>query len=357
MSRSLIGGALALLLAGCLPSTQRRNDRSVPASDSASVAFAETVASDTLALIWEAGAPTDGPMPYPTTIAWVRPDSGGAARLVVAETQEASLRLFTPDGQYAGRVETGGGPESFPYLAGVRRDSAVMLERGTNRLAFVPLRGGPVRRIPAPAGATAALATDSSLYVRTGGGAEEEPAFLVRLDERGRPVSRHAFSGQPWRASGFLREWGGTVVALSGYRPVLDRLGRGARPGSRLDTLALRGFSSPQLPRSAQFMRGDVDQPPLLTSSAAAHNGDLYLLNLRDEHVRLDVYGPQGTLQRVLVSPGPWSTLAYVPVDVAIRSVGGTIEFAVLMQRADGLIQTADSRVVLYRHTPAGPAR
>jgi hypothetical protein len=349
---------LALCLAGCLPSSGRRaDDRSVPASDSASVALAETVPVDTLALVWEAAAPADDPMPLPTTIAWVRPDSGDAARLVVAETQEASLRVFTADGQYVRRVEPRGGAESFPYLAGVRGDSAVVLERGTDRLAFVPLGGVAPRRIPVPAGATAALATDSMLFVRTGGGGEGAPPFLTRLDERGRPAARFRLRASPWRASGFLRAWGGDVVALSGYRPVVDRIDRAAPSGGRLDTLALRGFSSPALARSAQFMRGDVDQPPLLSSSAAALGDALYVVNLRDDHVRIDVYGPDGVLGRVLVSPGPWSTLAYVPVDVAGRRVGDALELAVLMQRPSGVIQRADNRVVLYRWTPPQAAR
>lgn len=344
---------LAICAAGCLPSSSRRaNDRSVPASDSASVALAETIEADTLALVWEAAAPADAPMPLPTTLAYVRPDSGRAARLVVVETQEASLRLFTPDGRYVRRVETGGGAESFPYLAGVRGDSVVVLERGTNRLAFVPLGGGPARRVPVPAGATAALATDSSLFVRTGGGPEGGPPFVTRLSERGRPAGRYRLRADSWRASGFLRTWGESVVALSGYRPVVDRLGPGMESGERLDTLALHGFSSPALSRSAQFMRGDVEQPPLLTSSAAASGDHLFVLNLRDDHVRVDVYGVTGTLQRVLVSPGPWGMLAYVPVDVAARRVGGGVELAVLMQRASGVVQRADSRVVLYRVAP-----
>lgn len=342
---------LSTLIAGCLPSSQRQNDRSMSAADSASVAFAETVATDTLALAWEAAARPDDPMPLPTTIAWA--GEGEGARLVVVETQEGSIRLWTPSGRQGKRIDVGGGDESYPYLAGVRGDTVAVLERGQSRIAFVPLdSSGAVRRIPVPADAGAALVTDSDIFVRTGGGATEEAPQLLRLSEAGQTEARFAFRGQPWRAFGFLRAWGDRVLALSGYRPVVDVW----QPGldARLDTLALTGFSSPELPRSAQFMRDDVDEPPLLTSSASALGKNLFVLNMRDNHVRVDVYGTDGVLRRVLVSPGPWQTLAYIPVDVAVREIGATVEIAVLLQRPSGVIQRADNRVVLYRWEPTG---
>ena len=342
--------ALCMLLAtGCLPSSQRQTDRSISAADSASVALEATVPVDTLALAWEAAARADDPMPLPTTIGWLFPDSSGA-QLVVVETQQGSVRLFTPSGRQGKHVATGGGAAAYPYLAGTRGDSAAVLERGASQLAFVPLdSSGAVRRIPVPAGASAAFVTDTSIVVRTGGGADAAPAFLSRLDERGRVVARHPLRGPPWRGAGFVRPWGDRVLALSGYRPVVDVLRPGRPTGAALDTLALVGFASPELSRSAQFMRGDVDQPPLLASSAAALGDRLFVLNMRDDHIRVDVYGRGGRLERVLVSARPWQSLAYVPVDLAVRQTDLATEIAVLMQRPSGLLQKADSRVVLYR--------
>ena len=320
----------------------------MPAADSASVQFAETVPVDSLELGWEASARPDDPMPLPTTLAWI--GEGDAAKIAVVETQEASIRVFTASGRVSRHIDTGGGATSYPYLAGVRGDSAVVLERGTHRLAFVPLdSSGVVRRIPVPDSAAAAIATDSAVYVRTGGGSEMHPAFLLRLDARGRVTETHPFTGSPWRATGFLRAWNGRILALSGYRPVVDVLTPGMAPAAPLDTLALGGFSSPELMRSAQFMRGDVEQPPLLTSTAAALGERLFVVNMRDDHVRIDVYDAAGRLERILVQRKPWTTLAYIPVDMDVREVGGTVEFAVLMQRPSGLIQQADSRVLLYR--------
>ena len=336
-----------LLLAGCLPSSGRQNDRSMLAADSAAIAFAETVPVDTLTLGWEAAARPDDPMPLPTSVAWT--GEGDAARIVVVETQLGSVRLFTPSGRQARHVATGGGPASYPYLAGATADTAVVLERGLSRLAFVPLdSSGTVRHVALPdSTASAALVTAAGVFVRTGGGQDSPRADLARFDLSGRLLSRHALAGPTWRATGFLRPWGARVVALSGYRPVVDVWRPGAGP--RLDTLALRGFSSPELMRSAQFMRGDVNQPPLLTSSAAALGARLFVLNMRDDHVRIDVYDAAGRLERILLSAKPWTTLPYVPIDVAVRRTDAGVEFAVLMQRPSGLLQSADSRLVLYR--------
>ncbi|HEX8299587.1 MAG TPA: hypothetical protein VF594_10555 [Rubricoccaceae bacterium] len=342
---------LLIGLAGCLPSSGRQSDTSIAPTDSASVALAETVPVDTLALGWEAAPRADDPMALPTTIAWT--GEGADARIVVVDTKEGSIRLFTSSGRQARHISTGGGPESYPYLAGVRGDTAVVLERGLGRLAFVPLdSSGAVRHLPVPDSAAAVLVTDTDVFVRTGGGAEGNTPWLFRLDPRGRVASRHALRGAAWRATGLLKAWGPRVLALSGYRPVIDVWAPGSGP--RLDTLALHGFSSPEFARSAQFMRGEVEQPPLLTSSAAALGDRLLVVNMRADHVRIDVYDPSGTLQRVLVSPRPWGRLPYIPIDLAVRRVEATVELAVLMQRPSGILQSADSRLVLYRWTETG---
>ena len=178
---------------------------------------------------------------------------------------------------------------------------------------------------------------------------------MVGLGEDGRPRTRTPLPGAPWRSVGFLREWDGATVALSGYRPVVDRVPDAgvARPLGAADTLALVGFDSPQLPRSAQFQRGDVGEPPLLASSAAALDGRLFVLNLRDDHVRVDVYGRDGRLRRVLVSPRPWAPTQPVALDLAVRQRAGAVEIAVLRSRPPGLLRVPASEVALYRWRPA----
>ena len=355
-------GALALLAAGlwgCLPSSQKELDRTVSAADSASAALAATVPVDTLALAWTAEAPASDPMRLPTTLAWL----GDA--LAVVETGDGSVRRFSDAGAYLGATPLPA--EGFPYLAGVRGDTVVVLARGAGELWWVRPGEGVVRRLPVPRGASAALAAPGRLAVRVGGGTEPDPA-VVELDESGREVRRTPLAGAPWRSVGFLLEWDGALVALSGYRPVVDRL-----PGTaRADTLALVGFDSPQLVRSAQFARGDVDEPPLLASSAAPLGRRLFVLNLRDDHVRVDVYGPGGRLQRVLVSPGARVPAQPVALDLAVRELaagdgarpparvgasqrGGAVEIAVLRSRPPGLLRASASEVALYRWRPGPP--
>ena len=346
MTRCTWAVAALVVLAGCLPSSQRQNSRDLPAADSASVRLAATAPVDTLAAVWTARAPASDPMAIPTSLGWL-----GGDRLAVVETQGGSVRLFTDGGAYAGRADAGG-EGAFPYLAGTRGDSVVVLARGLGRLLWVVPGRGVVREAPVPAGATAALASREVLAVRVGGAASAGAPAVAVLGEGGAVRARHPVAGPAWRASGFLRVWDGRLVALSGYRPVVDVLAPGAAPGAPLDTLALRGFASPQLVRSAQFMRGDVDEPPLLTSSADALGDRLFVLNLRGDHVRVDVYGRDGRLRRALVSPRPWSPADAVPLDLAVRQSGDAVELAVLLSRPPGLLQGPESRVVLYRWRP-----
>ena len=114
------------------------------------------------------------------------------------------------------------------------------------------------------------------------------------------------------------------------------------RPGVlEADTLALVGFSSPQLPRSAQFERGEVDEPPLLTSSASAVGDRLFVLNLRTDHVRIDVYGRDGRLERVLSTRPVQGPETAFMLDLAARpGPDGSIDLAVLFTRPPGLMRS-----------------
>lgn len=340
-------GVLSLGLAGCLPSSQRELDRSLSDADSTSLALAAQAPVDTLAVVWTARAPEADPMIVPTSLVWL------PRGVVVVEAQQGgALRRFDATGAYLGRTDLD--PEAFHYAAGTRGDTVVVMARGADRLDFVAA-GSVARSVPVPPGATHGLATDALLAVRLGGATTGQPAEVAVLRDDGTEAARVPLLGPVWRSAGFLRTWGDSLLALSGYRPVVDVVAN-PRSAPEADTLALRGFGSPQLVRSAQFARGEVDEPPLLTSSAAPLGDRLFVVNLRADHVRLDVYDRGGTLQRVLVSPGPWAPVDAVPMDLAARSgPDGTVELAVLMARAPGLLQSPDARVVLYRWAPPAP--
>ena len=341
LARWAAGLSLGAVLAGCLPSSQKELDRTVSAADSASAAVAAGVPVDTLAVAWTT-SPPEGAVRLPTTLAWL----GGT--LAVVETGDGAVHRFTAGGQYVDATALPA--DGFPYLAGVRGDTVVVLARGPGELWWVVPGRGVVRRAPAPTGASAAAAGPGRLAVRVGGGTGGDAPAVVALDEQGRAVSRTPLAGAPWRSVGFLRPWGDSLLALSGYRPVVDVVA-----GGTADTLALVGFDSPQFVRSAQFARGDVDEPPLLASSAAALGDRLFVLNQRGDHVRIDVYGRDGRLRHALVSPGPPDPVQPVALDLAVRESGGAVGIAVLRSHPPGLLRASSSEVVLYRWRPAPP--
>jgi len=336
---ALAAGALAGCLTGCLPSSQRASSRALLPSDSASVALAAAVPADSLALVWSVAPP----LALATGVAWAGAP-GQPATLAVVETQEGALHRFSAAGDALGAQPLAAG--RFPYLAGTDGAAVVALARGADRLVW-----STGRTLAVPPGATAAFVRDTLVLVRTGGGDTGMPGAVLRLDPRtGREVARHRIAGAPWRAAGYLRPWADAVLALSGYRPVADVWTSGA--GAVLDTLALAGFDSPLLGRSAAFGRGDADQPPLLAASAAALGDSLYVLNLRDDHVRVDVYARDGRLVRVLA--GPRARPEVVPMDLAVRRApGGAVEIAVVASRPAGLGQSSASRLSLFRWRPS----
>src|SRR5690606_8093814 len=174
---------LSLLLAGCLPSSQRQNTRALTPADSLSMRLAEEAPVDTLRLVWTAGAPEASPLELPTSMVWL-PDSPGG-RLVVADTRRASLHVFSPEGDYVGERR----PEGlrYPYLAGTRGDTVVVYSRGEQRLDFV-MDERVVRRLALPADYAAVLATDDGLWAKR---TEEETVYLARLGADGREAARY----------------------------------------------------------------------------------------------------------------------------------------------------------------------
>ena len=331
----------AVGLAGCLPSSGKRQDTALLPADSTSRVLAQAVAPDTLGAVWRVEAPTTDPLLLATTIAWV------GDQLAVVDTQAGRARWIGADGAFQGGVAFGA--EAFPYGAGVTGDTLGVLLRGADALVWlVPsdtLRPKEVHQVAVPPGTQAALVLGDSAVVRLGGGATGAPAELAVVRADGTLGERVAMPGAAWRSIGFVRKWGADVIALSGYRPVVDRW----RPGAAPDTLALSGFDSPQLRRSAQFLRGDADEPPLLIPSAAPLADRLYVLNARADRLRVDVYGRDGRLLRVLVDPAPHAPLDLVAVDLAVRQTDGATEIAVLWQRPRGVLRAGGSAIELFR--------
>ncbi|MEM6337975.1 MAG: hypothetical protein AAF752_15495, partial [Bacteroidota bacterium] len=205
---------------------------------------------------------------------------------------------------------------TYPYLAG-ERDSALavfdpqdltvrLIEDARNvRPLFADL---PMGAAGDDALGTFVAITDSAAWVKQAG--EEGERFLQSLDQD----IRIPLPGPMWRYRGPLELAGNTVYSFSAYRPVVDRL----RPGGQRDTLRLNGFDSPMLARSRAYVLGDVDEAPLLISSADWADGRLFVLNLRPGILRIDEYDPSGQLLRIH-SYAEQILLEYTPIDFAVR--------------------------------------
>lgn len=343
--RLVLGAGAALFLAGCLPSSGRGGTTSLLPSDSLSRRVADAAPVDTLVRVWSS-AP--GTFDLPTSIAWVA-SGGGAGRLVVADTRAGALRLF--DALTGTFIPASATAEAlgYPYLAGAVHDTVAVLVRGEDRLIWILLSAGAMRAVhsaPVPAGATAALVASAGTWVKR---SDEREAWLVRIDRAGAVIARYPLPGPSWRRIGFLRARGDSLLSLSGYRPVVDVLAPGAPAGAAPDTLALVGFDSPQMVRSHRFIRGEADQPPLLTSSAVALGDRLLVINLRGDHLRVDVFDADGRLERALVYPAPEATHEHFPVDIAARRDSAGALIALVMQRPGGVLSEPGGYVLMLR--------
>ena len=319
----------ALLLAGCLPSSnQRKLERALFPSDSLSRQIAEAAPVDTLRLVRVVTVPPEAVLEFPTSLALL---PGGG--IVVAETRRGALVWFDAEGGYERAFQWE--PFSYPFLAGVTGDTVAVLNRGAHRVDLV-VGDRVVRSVDVPEGRNGnALLTGRGLYYKTA--TEGEGGQLYRFGLDGEEQARYDLAGPYWRHLGFLRPWGDSLLALAGYRPVVDVLAPSTPAGVALDTLALAGFDSPQLERSRLWARGDVDEPPLLTPAAAAVGDRLFVLNARPGWVRIDVFrrddgpdGPRLVLERGLVEPAPRLRTEYFAADLAARRVDGGYEFVVL---------------------------
>jgi hypothetical protein len=331
--------AAVLLLAGCLPSHQRKLSRDLFPADSLSRQVAEATPTDTLTVVWRAEAPREADLRHPLTLVWV------GDRIVVADAQRGGLHVFSEDGTYREAL-----PETYqyPFLGGARGDTVAVLSRGTGRLHLVTLASGrSAADFPAPEGRNPVPGFGpGGLFVKVAD--QASGAAVYRLDPSGGGVlERHALVEPYWRHLGVLRAWGDTLVSASGYRPVVDVLpsGRGASP---LDTLALVGFDSPQLERSRLFTIGNIKEPPLLAPSVAGAGPLLFVLSARPGWVQIGAFGREDgglRLRRHLVSPGAAVGRQHFVADFAARQRDGGYDLIVLENRPRPAL-------VRYRWTP-----
>ncbi len=318
--------AVSLLLAGCLPSSCRREEsRALFPSDSLSRQVAEATAVDTLQLAWRTTGTETHPLEYPRTLLF-----GERGRLYASDVERNSLFVFGEDGRFVEEMVA----EAFdvPYLVGRRGDTLVVFNPREQRLDF--WAGGRIASSrPTPQDLPRAplqfvAASDDAVFFKLLG--EDFEGYVARLDADGNLTKRVALPGPSWRHAGMLRLWGDTLVSLSGYRAVADLFPTdlSALP----DTLALVGFDSPMLARSRSFALGNVGEPPLLSPAAAPAGAFLFALNMRPGWLQIDVFDRQGRLVRRLTQPDPSFGQNFYPRDLAVRHrPDGAYELAVAL--------------------------
>ncbi len=325
-------------LTGCLPySCNRIESRRLFPADSLSRQMAAALPVDTLRLQWTTTGPEDA-LTHPRTVLF-----GADGRLYVADTERNGVFMFEGDGRFAGEIADAA--FAFPYLAGQWGDTLAVFNPQARRVDYVR-DGAVVGGVPLPADVPR---RGGLLYVAAGPGrlflkaiGQDFDGYVARLDAQGAVVARHPLAGPYWRHAGLLRLWGDSLLSLSGFRPVLDVL----PPGGGLDTLALAGFDSPMLARSRLFMLGEIDEPPLLTASAAPAGDRLFVLNMRPGWLRVDIYDRDGRLRHVLTQEKPAFNQDYYPTDLAVRRTDdGAFEVAVVVARPA-------PAVALYRWRP-----
>lgn len=303
---------LALLLAGCLPSSCRREEPTalLPA-DSLSRQVAATVPFDTLHLRWTVSASEALPLKRPRTVQF-----GPDDLLYVSDAERHFLAVFDTTGTLRDTLQPAG--VRYPYLAGFRKDTLVVLAPEARQLVLLVGRR-VVQRLDLPASLPDrallyAAVTPVGYFVKAL--REGQGGRLMELDRQGRVLRQQLLPNPYWRYAGFVRAWGDTLLSLAGFRPVIDRWW----PNGRLDTLALVGFDSPMLARSRSFFVGEVYEAPLLTSSAVPVDSLLFVLNLRPGWVQIDGYNLRdGRLCCRLIPPTQPLNRQFYPHDLAVQ--------------------------------------
>ncbi|NNF05052.1 MAG: hypothetical protein HKN17_11370 [Rhodothermales bacterium] len=332
-------------LSGCLPSSCNRTEsRALLPADSLSRSIAADLPVDTLRTI--AAFVDVEALSYPRTLGYA-PDG----RLWVADSErEVLLREWmpgsgAPSADSIGLRQVAELPGAVPWLAGFRGDTVVVYSPAGHEMLLHSDEGELLERIPLAGdrperGALTWAAADSTGFaVKVL--AEDFEGYIGRLDRSGAVAEAHPLAGEPWLHAGMVRTWNGRVVSLRGYFPAVD-----IWTGGQVDSVALVGFDSPMLSRTRGFLIGDVNQPPLLTASAAPLGDLLFVLNMRPGWLRVDVFDENGRLRHILTQSDPEFRQEYFPTDLAVRRLAsGAYELSVSVLKPE-------ARIDRYRWQP-----
>lgn len=262
--------------------------------------------------MWETRGSSDDPLLYPRTVRF-----GNQGSIYASDARTNKILEFASENGALEQVLTSISYDT-PYIIGIRQDTILVFNPTARRIDFTVNEETALHtRLPDEQTIEGELqyatASENHIYFKLIG--EQFDGYIAQLNHSGEVVQKTDLPQPHWRYAGMLRTWGDSLVSLSGFRPVLDIW----VPQTRMDSVALKGFDSPMLARSRAFALGQIRQPPLLYSSAAAFDDRLFVLNLRPGWLRIDVFDTEGNLMNRLVQEGPGFNKNFYPIDIDAR--------------------------------------
>lgn len=313
-----------LLLGGCLPGDQRTMSREMFPIDSLSRAIGEVTPVDTLERTNRVELTG---VEYPVHL------TSAEGRYYVADTRNATIYAYDSrdsliDSFHDPRLE-------FPFVSGASGDTVAVLSRGqhvVHKIRFADNHEPAIVEsieIPQERNAVAAW-NGSETFVKFTD--EDTGSGILRLGDG------ILFELEPpfWRHIGVMRFWGDTLLAASGYRPIVHVMPQDAHSGFSPDSLYLMGFDSPQLPRSRLFAIGSIKEPPLLIPSIVGVGSRLFVMNSRPGWVHIDVFQRTSDglfIERSLLSPQPELGRQFFAADLAVYETDRGFEILILENR------------------------
>jgi len=318
---------VAVVFAGCFPSSCHRVEpRDIAPQDSLSRRLADSLTPDTIVSRRAYTGSGDQMLEWPRTVLL---DALG--HVYVGDTRRHSIFAFDRGGELL--RETTWPEARFPYLAGWRGDTLVVLAPGESQATVNYFAGSArVRTFSTPHVPVGTLqyaaAADSFIFLKAV--TQADTHLVWQLNHHGDIVAETHLQGTSWDHAGLLRASSNRLFSLTGFFPhiIVWEDGLAKDPV----TLRLHGFDSPMLRRSWAFLQGSTRNAPLVTSSAVQAGDYWFVLNLRPGWLRIDVYDTGGSLEYILIEQNPGYRKQFYPMDIAVRTVSeGEYDMAVAL--------------------------
>jgi len=290
--------ASSLFLQACLPGSPSEPKDLFPA-DSLSKDIASQLPTETLEASWKRTHEEEG-FGHLSAVRF----SGN--EIHVSDLGNSKIWAFSSDGVKSElRLDR---DLSFPYLLNSSPDTTLIFNAGTGSVDWFR-RGSHIKSISLPKideGKSLmyfpAVFADK-IYMKTQVAKGQAKFYQVNVNDA-TIEEETVLPGPSWIHQGLLRSGSQSLLSISSYYPSIYRMDQ----EQKLDSLRLRGFDSPMLARMHAKAMGDVDEAPLMISSAVEFDSLIFVSNLRPGWSRVDVFNTDGHLLNILeeeIPPGP----------------------------------------------------